>query len=169
MTAAKGSFEKQTSDLCHNSPSGLTQIGAALCQLTQIGLTSQQSGAELCHLQGTHHHSSSRQSQLTNANDTDRVTQIAGPICVTPFCSATTRLATSAKSSVWRPHLLYLPFPWRSSNLSQRQDSDTTSIKNSRSKLVPQNVMSSWRKTYGRNHKSAPNMVRTKNWRIEMR
>ena len=87
MTAAKGSFEKQTSDLCHNSPSGLTQIGAALCLLTLIGLTSQQSGAELCHLQDTHHHSSSQQSQLTNANDTDRVTQIAGPICVDPFCS----------------------------------------------------------------------------------
>ena len=81
------SFERQTSDLCHNSPPSPTQIGAELCHLTQIGLTSQQSGAELCHLQRTNHHIVSRQDNLTPTTDTDRMTQIAALIRVDPFCS----------------------------------------------------------------------------------
>jgi hypothetical protein len=45
-------------------------------------------------------------------------------------------------------------FPWRSSNLSQQQGSDATSIENSRDKMAPRRVMSSRLETHRRNHAS---------------
>jgi transposase InsO family protein len=81
-------LEVQTGDLCHKYSANPTQIGYLMCQVTQIKVTSAQYGVHLCHIQNSTHHSHSWQSVHTESKWHRWVTQIGGPICVVPFCSA---------------------------------------------------------------------------------
>ena len=82
------SFSEPIADLCHNSPSSPTQIGALMCALQAKKWPMLHTGTELCHNRHSTHHDLARRNFHKLTAWHRRVTHIVGPVCVNPFCSA---------------------------------------------------------------------------------